>query len=74
MGLCGPHLRISGAVGNIASSRKGGSTAAETEIGEGQTSEWTAGALDDKSTVAFFFEVASQAIAARSTQGRGKRR
>jgi protein transport protein SEC23 len=68
--FCSREIRISGAVGNVASSRKGTASAAETEIGEGQTSEWTAGALDERSTVAFFFEVASQAAGQQQEQNK----
>jgi len=56
--LCSREVRVSGAVGNVASARKSGPSVAEAQIGEGQTCEWTAGALSDQSTIGFFFEVA----------------
>jgi len=54
------EIKVSGAVGGLSSTGKKRPNIAETEVGEGGTSQWLIGALDKKSTVAFYFEIANQ--------------
>lgn len=50
-------FKCCGAVGGLSSLGKKGPSVAETEIGEGGTSQWIAGSLDKNSTIAFYFDI-----------------
>mmetsp|Transcript_15014 Transcript_15014/g.34197 ORF Transcript_15014/g.34197 Transcript_15014/m.34197 type:complete len:751 (+) Transcript_15014:63-2315(+) len=55
--------KCSGAIGSLAglhSSGKQSQAAAEIQVGEGGTSQWVTGSLDEQSTFAFYFEIAKE--------------
>jgi protein transport protein SEC23 len=54
--LTSPDLKICGAIGNCSSVNKKSAAVSDTVIGEGGTSQWTMGAIDSRSTIAFYFE------------------
>jgi protein transport protein SEC23 len=49
--------RCCGAVGGVSSTGKKSPAVAETEVGEGGTSQWVIGSLDKNTAVAFYFDV-----------------
>lgn len=55
--------QVCGAIGNCSSLGKKTSHVAETEIGQGMTSAWAIGGLDEATTIALYFEVTNQANA-----------
>jgi len=63
------EFKCCGAVGGLASLGKKGPCVAETEIGEGATSQWVAGSLDKNTTIGFYFDVTAQQASPMS-QGR----
>eukprot|EP01035_Chromulina_nebulosa_P019161 gene19161-25003_t len=51
------EFKISGAIGPVASLKKGGPTVSETEVGVGGTTNWYLGGIDPSTTIAFFFDI-----------------
>merc|ERR1719238_2679336 len=51
------EYKCCGAVGGLSSLNKKGPCVAETEIGEGGTCQWTIGALDRNTSIAFYFDI-----------------
>jgi len=49
--------KCSGAIGSLASLGKKGPPVADTEIGEGGTSQWVVGSIDKTTAIAFYFEI-----------------
>ena len=57
---CSPQWRIAGATGPLVSSgKKTASVSQDTEMGVGGTSEWRMPSLDERTHLAFYFEVAN---------------
>lgn len=54
------EFKCCGAVGSLSSLGKNSPSVAETEIGQGKTSQWIAGSLDRNTTIAFYFDIGSQ--------------
>ena len=71
--LTSAELKVCGAIGNCASLAKKANNIAETEIGLGNTNAWSIGGLDEDTTLAIYFDVASAANAA-NTQQQGTQR
>merc|ERR1712060_802975 len=65
--FCSREFKCCGAVGGLCSLGKKSPACAETEIGEGATSQWVIGSLDKNTTIGFFFDVTAQQA---SPQGR----
>ncbi|KAK2195420.1 bifunctional Sec23-Sec24 helical domain superfamily/von Willebrand factor A-like domain superfamily/Protein transport protein Sec23/Sec23-Sec24 beta-sandwich/Gelsolin-like domain superfamily/Zinc finger [Babesia duncani] len=61
-----PELKVCGAVGGCTATEKQNSNVSSISIGEGNTSEWIIGALDDQSTLAFYFDVIDPATDSNS--------
>eukprot|EP00929_Paragymnodinium_shiwhaense_P012711 TRINITY_DN1202_c0_g1_i1.p1 TRINITY_DN1202_c0_g1~~TRINITY_DN1202_c0_g1_i1.p1 ORF type:complete len:755 (+),score=154.08 TRINITY_DN1202_c0_g1_i1:95-2359(+) len=51
------EVKCCGAVGPVASTGKKSPCIAETEVGTGQTVQWTTGSLDKSTAIAFYFDV-----------------
>ena len=71
--LTSSELKVCGAIGNCSSLAKKANNIAETEIGLGNTNAWSIGGLDEDTTLAIYFDVASAANAA-NTQQQGTQR
>eukprot|EP00931_Biecheleriopsis_adriatica_P086355 TRINITY_DN61048_c0_g1_i1.p1 TRINITY_DN61048_c0_g1~~TRINITY_DN61048_c0_g1_i1.p1 ORF type:complete len:779 (+),score=200.31 TRINITY_DN61048_c0_g1_i1:55-2337(+) len=54
------EFKCCGAVGGLKSLEKKGPCVAETEIGEGNTSQWVIGSLDRNATIGFYFDITNQ--------------
>jgi len=54
------EYKICGAIGPVASLQEKNQSVSEVEIGTGQTKAWAMAGLDPDTTVAFYFEVATQ--------------
>jgi len=54
------EVKCCGAVGGLSSLGKRSPAVAEQEIGEGGTCQWVIGSMDRNTTIAFYFDVASQ--------------
>ncbi|EPZ32639.1 Sec23/Sec24, trunk domain-containing protein [Rozella allomycis CSF55] len=65
--LTSKELRISGLIGSAISTNKKTPNVSETEIGIGMTSSWKIPALDKRTTLAVYFEMAPQ----NDSNGRG---
>eukprot|EP00916_Digyalum_oweni_P016003 GHVL01026253.1.p1 GENE.GHVL01026253.1~~GHVL01026253.1.p1 ORF type:complete len:317 (+),score=87.54 GHVL01026253.1:322-1272(+) len=56
--LCSKNIKICGAIGNCVSTNKKGSQVSDTVIGNnGGTMEWALGDIDDRYTIAIYFEI-----------------
>lgn len=55
------EVKVSGCVGGVSSMHKKSPCISETEVGEGQTSQWTVGSLDKSTALAFYFDINSTA-------------
>lgn len=64
--FCTKELRVSGVLGGCSSTNKKGNNISDTVIGEGNTTEWSIGALDAKSTLAFYFDVVDESATSSS--------
>ncbi|ORM40993.1 Protein transport protein SEC23 [Babesia sp. Xinjiang] len=64
--FCTKELRVSGVMGGCSSNNKKGPNVSDNVIGEGRTTEWKVGALDPKSTLAFYFDVVDGSSSAAS--------
>jgi len=53
-------FKVCGGIGGLSATGKKRPSVAETEIGEGGTAQWVVGALDKKTTMAFYFEIVNQ--------------
>jgi protein transport protein SEC23 len=62
--VCSREYKVSGAIGPCSSLRRVNASVSETEIGEGGTFAWSLGAVDPTTTVALYFDMASQGSAA----------
>ncbi|KAJ1606218.1 putative Sec23 [Cryptosporidium canis] len=60
--LCSKDVKVSGAIGACTSTGKKGAQVGDTMIGESNTCEWSFGAMDKNTTVAFYFEVVAQGV------------
>eukprot|EP00922_Rhytidocystis_sp_ex-Travisia-forbesii_P042070 GHVS01062827.1.p1 GENE.GHVS01062827.1~~GHVS01062827.1.p1 ORF type:complete len:780 (-),score=92.27 GHVS01062827.1:131-2398(-) len=58
--LCSKEFKVCGAIGACTGTNKKGPQVAETSVGEGGTCEWSIGALDKQTTLAFYFEIVNQ--------------
>mmetsp|Transcript_91254 Transcript_91254/g.295028 ORF Transcript_91254/g.295028 Transcript_91254/m.295028 type:complete len:742 (-) Transcript_91254:312-2537(-) len=67
--LTSSEIKCCGAVGGLSSTGKKRPNVSETEIGQGGTSQWVAGALDKNTSMAFYFEIGSQQPIAANKQG-----
>lgn len=56
---CSRELKVCGAIGDCYSLKKKSAHVSDTVIGEGNTCEWAIAALNRQSTLAFYFELAS---------------
>jgi len=54
------EFKCCGVVGSCSSMGKKTAATADTEIGQGGTSQWTIGSLDKNSTFAFYFDITNQ--------------
>lgn len=54
------EFKCCGAVGGLASNGKKGAVVSETEVGEGGTSQWIIGSLDENTSIGFYFDVTNQ--------------
>ena len=67
------NFNVCGCVGGCCSLAKKTQYVGETEIGESGTSEWSMGAIDRNSSLAFFFEVAQGASEEMTEKARASR-
>eukprot|EP00301_Raphidiophrys_heterophryoidea_P013524 c20965_g1_i1.p1 GENE.c20965_g1_i1~~c20965_g1_i1.p1 ORF type:complete len:756 (-),score=160.48 c20965_g1_i1:356-2623(-) len=58
--LVSREVKICGAIGPCTTTQKAHPSVSETEIGQGGTCEWLIGAADAQTSVAIYFEIASQ--------------
>ncbi|KAF8820950.1 Sec23/Sec24 trunk domain-containing protein [Cardiosporidium cionae] len=58
--FCSKDFKVCGAIGTCTSNNKKGSQVSETSIGEGSTCEWLIGAIDRRTSLAFYFEITNQ--------------
>lgn len=54
---CSKEVKVSGAIGQITSSKQKNAFVSDTEIGIGQTNQWFIGGLDRNKSIAFYFDV-----------------
>ena len=66
-------VKVCGAIGNCNSMHKKGPNVSETEIGLGGTNAWSMGGMDENTTMAVYFEVASTGGNANAQQASGNR-
>ncbi|GBE60879.1 hypothetical protein BOVATA_023720 [Babesia ovata] len=64
--FCTKELQVSGVMGGCSSTNKKGPNVSPNVIGEGGTTEWVVGAIDPKSTLAFYFDVTDGSSTATS--------
>ena len=67
MMLTSPDVKINGAIGSLISLKKKNNFVSETEIGHGQTNQWSMPSIDSQSTIAFYLDLANQEPAAKRT-------
>ncbi|EEA07304.1 Sec23/Sec24 trunk domain-containing protein [Cryptosporidium muris RN66] len=60
--LCSKDIKVCGAIGACTGTGKKGSQVGDSLIGESNTCEWSFGALDKNTTIAFYFEVVAQSV------------
>jgi protein transport protein SEC23 len=65
--LTSREFKVSGAIGNVTSLDKKGTSIGETEVGIGGTVSWALGGLDNNSTVGLYFEIVNQNPAQNSS-------